>query len=159
VLIASIRHGTAEVTPIERVELFDGFDAEALRVIASAVTTASYPAGTPIVRQGEPADALYAIASGSAVIGIAADERGALHRIGAMGPGVGFGELALFDAGTRTATVEAETNAICYRLGMDAIRTLQAEAPGVYAQLLVNVGRSLSRRLRRANDEIRALST
>ena len=74
-----------------------------------------------------------------------------------IAPGVAFGELALFDGGTRSADVVADEPSVCYVLPIAALDELAARNPGIRAKLLCNVGRELSARLRRADAEIRAL--
>ena len=72
-------------------------------------------------------------------------------------PGLVFGDLALFDGGTRSADVVADETSACYVLPIAALDRLAARHPGIKAKLLYNIGRELSARLRRADAEIRAL--
>ena len=68
-----------------------------------------------------------------------------------------FGELAVFDGGTRSADVVAVLPAVCYILPLAKFDELAASHRGMRTKLLSDIGRELSARLRRANGEIRAL--
>ena len=72
-------------------------------------------------------------------------------------PGTVFGELAILDAGPRSATVTADTELVCYGFNEGDFATLSARAPAVAIKLLAALGRELSGRLRRANRTIREL--
>jgi CRP-like cAMP-binding protein len=63
-----------------------------------------------VIRQGEPGDAFYAIQSGQAEV------LGDAGRIGTMGPGDHFGEIALLLDVPRTATVRSLTPTRLFRL-------------------------------------------
>jgi CRP-like cAMP-binding protein len=62
------------------------------------------PAGQTVFHQGDPADRFYVIETG------AADVVGDGRLVTALGPGEGFGEIALLRRVRRTATVRAATD-------------------------------------------------
>lgn len=68
-----------------------------------------------------------------------------------------FGELAVFDRGTRSADVVAMLPEVCYVLPLAKFDEVAALHRGMRTKLLSNIGRELSARLRRADAEIRAL--
>src|SRR2546426_290773 len=63
-----------------------------------------YEFGDLIVRQGDAADAFYVLVSGRARV-LKADQNGNEIALTALKPGDSFGEAALTEGGTRTATV------------------------------------------------------
>jgi hypothetical protein len=77
--------------------------APTLAGLAAALTPVRVPAGTALIRQGEPGDAYYAIAAGE----IDAVQDG--HFLRRCGRGEGVGEIALLRAILRTASVIAHT--------------------------------------------------
>lgn len=78
----------------------------ALERLAAAAVVERHPAGTALVSEGEPADALYVLQAGRVEVS-ARGELGAEHPIRVMEAGSYFGELGLLAKGPRTATVRA----------------------------------------------------
>jgi len=72
------------------------------------------------------------------------------RRVGALGPGDAFGELALLDGGTRTATVVAETPMELLVLTRPAFVKMLDETPGFATALL----RGVARRLQEADSRV-----
>lgn len=75
-------------------------------------TTAS--AGSPVVVQGEPGDAYYVVADGQ--LAVTVDGR---PREGLLGPGDGFGEIALLGRTQRSATVRGVTDCTLLMIGSE----------------------------------------
>jgi CRP-like cAMP-binding protein len=80
------------------------------------------PPGEAVVRQGEPGDAFYAVASGQ--VEVVEDDR----MVNVLGPGSYFGEVALLLDVPRTATVRARTAVRAYRLERAGFDRLVGEA-------------------------------
>jgi CRP-like cAMP-binding protein len=88
---------TAVETALERtlsVQLMHG---------AAKPRISTIPAGTELVRQGEPGSEIYLLLDG--VIGVERDG----SRLAEYGPGAMLGERALLEGGTRTSTLVAVT--------------------------------------------------
>ena len=109
------------------------------------------PAGTVVIRQGDPGDLFYAIADGEVEVIRDGD------RVAVLGRGDGFGELALLLDRPRNATVRTLTDSRLYTLSPDEFvpavtghpRAAQAGAELVRIRLepeasLPDVGRTLS---------------
>jgi glutaminase len=157
VIRADIPEAWEGVLPLERTEIASGLTPGELEVLGGLISERRYSAGDLIIREGDEADALFVLASGSAAATVRVGASGRLRRLGAIGPGVLFGEVALLSGGRRTADVTAEQDCICYVAAIEDILTLQTDHPAIGLKLLLNLGRTLSERLRLANDEIRAL--
>jgi MFS family permease len=98
---------------LERIPLFEPLPAPSLERLASQLEPLAAPAGTEVIRQGDPGDRFYIVESGKlrvTVDGTAAGE---------LGPGDSFGEIALLRDVPRTATVTAETDSQLLALGRE----------------------------------------
>jgi MFS family permease len=112
-LLALPRFGAIDarvVVPVERIgalrrlALFAPLPAPALEAVAGHLVPVRIPAGSVVVREGDTGDRYYVIASGRASVVVGEEARPG------MGPGDGFGEIALLRDVSRTATVAAETD-------------------------------------------------
>lgn len=117
-----------------------------------------YFPGETIIREGEIADSLYLLAAGRVSICLSIKKGARRQRLSTITPGLAFGELALLDGGTRSADVIAEEPTTCYVLPIAQLRTLATSHPEIQSKLILNIGRELSARLRRADAEIRSLA-
>lgn len=103
-----------------------------------------YPAGQPIVRQGEMGDCMYVVQSGEVEVVQAAG--GSEQRLAILREGDFFGEMSIFEHEVRSATVRAHGGEACV-LKVDK-RTLMRrikEDP----TLALNLLQTLSRRIRK----------
>ena len=84
----------------------DGLDAQARELLLAASTPVSFMAGATLVRHGEPARGAYVLRQGTvdAEVTLPGGEKLVVAR---LGPGGVFGEMALIELGTCTATVRA----------------------------------------------------
>jgi glutaminase len=143
---------------LDQQALFDGLSPEALAAIEARVTVPHAGAGDLLIEAGAPADALFFVLSGSASVWLTVDGDTRGRRLTTLGPGVEFGELALLDEGVRSASVFADGECVIARLGVDDLRALESEQPGVVGAIYRNLARNLAGRLRRANEQLRTLA-
>ena len=92
---------------LRAVPLFADLADDELAQVAGVFKERRFAAGETIIQQGSGAAAFFVIASGEAKVLVDGEERRTL------GPGDHFGEMALIDAGTRTATVIASGPVVC----------------------------------------------
>jgi CRP-like cAMP-binding protein len=100
----SPQHVPASVTELSRVGLLASLPGEALAELARRMRREEIPAGTTIVREGEPADRFYVL-----LAGLAAASQSSLGARQTLRPGEAFGEVAPAMGVPRTATVTALT--------------------------------------------------
>jgi CRP-like cAMP-binding protein len=124
---------------LSEVPLFAYVGARHLRSIAAQGTIVRFEPGSTIVRTGQPGDAFYVVLDG---MGSVVRRRG-LPRV-PIETGSYFGELALLDGEPRSATVRADTEMTCLRLGRNVFLKVLKDEPSVSLALL----RTLSARLR-----------
>lgn len=121
---------TRELEPrvalLEALGLFAGANRPTLERLAAAATTESYGPATPIVREGDTADAVYVLAEGEAEVS-AHGETEIDHPIAVISAPAYFGEIGLLASCPRTATVTARTDCRCERIDgvvfLDALTT------------------------------------
>ncbi len=95
--------------------LLDGLEGDVRTLVARSFVPVAFGFGDTVVRQGEPADAYYVIAEGTARV-LVEDEHGEEISLNRLGPGDAFGEAALLEDKPRTATVRASSPLVVMRL-------------------------------------------
>jgi MFS family permease len=116
-LDAGARVPVVEIALLRSLPLFAELPAPAIEGLAAALAPVHAPAGTVLIRQGDPGDAYYAIAAGQ--LDVVQDGR-FLRR---CRRGDGVGEIALLRTIPRTATVTAHTAATVYALSREPFLT------------------------------------
>jgi CRP-like cAMP-binding protein len=97
----------APIDVLKRIALFAELDDDELERVARLFKERRFSEGETIIQQGSGAAAFFVIDSGEATVLVDGKERRVLK------PGEHFGEMALIDAGTRTATVLASSDLAC----------------------------------------------
>jgi CRP-like cAMP-binding protein len=131
------RRGDPKIQRLAQVQLFSTCSKRDLARIAALSTEVEVPAGTVLMRQGDPGRECFVIEEGKARVAI----RGKKSRT--MGPGECFGEMALLDAAPRSATVTAETDMKLVVLGSREFSTLLEDVPTVTRKVLAAVAERL----------------
>ncbi len=98
----------------------------------------SFAFGTPIIREGEPADAFYVLTSGRARV-LKQAETGEELSLNVLRPGDSFGEMGLLEDTVRAATVRANTDVEAWRLDRAVFHALVQEHPAIRRQLALQV--------------------
>lgn len=134
-----------------------GFLAEAsarLKSMLSAqASTVRLDAGEILFEQGQPGDALYAIIEGTLEFSIISMS-GRKLSLDLMGPGAIFGEIALFDPGTRTATVTAtEPSSVVRVRNRDVLEQIE-EHPELAGDMLRLAGERMRRMGGQLNEQV-----
>lgn len=103
--------------------LFAELTDDDLAALAEQVTPRQFNTGEVLIRQGDPADALFMLQSGRAQV-IVKSPRGQEQVIDSIGPGEPVGELGLLTGGTRTASVRAVEPVVALELRRDAFTSV-----------------------------------
>lgn len=112
------------VEVLRRVPLFADLTKREVQQIARLFKARRFSEGQTIIQEGSGGAAFFVIESGEATVAVGGKRRRTLK------PGDYFGEIALFDEGTRTATITASSELACYGLTYWDFRPL-VEANGV----------------------------
>lgn len=132
-----------------------GEDADIDRLI-SYFERLDLEAADVLINEGDPADSIDLIASGSLAIMIE-DEFGRPLRLRRMAGQTVVGEMGFYRDAPRTASVVAEGPTIAYRLTRTAFKRMQEKDPDLVSDFHSLIVRVLSDRLEFANREISAL--
>ncbi|CAN5450166.1 hypothetical protein BH20VER3_BH20VER3_18650 [soil metagenome] len=113
---------------LRRSALFQFLPDEPFAKLRDLLQEENYEFGDLLVRQGDPADSFYVLVSGRARV-VKADQKGNEIVLATLKPGDSFGESALSEGGTRTATVRCSTGVEALRLDRDDFLQLVQESP------------------------------
>jgi CRP-like cAMP-binding protein len=141
------------VDDVKRVPLFSGLNQRQLKRVARAFGERDYPPGRTIVREGEmDGIGFFIVTDGSAAVHVGG------QRVGTLGPGDYFGELALINRSVRSATIVAETDVRCLMTAFWDFRKLASANPDILWKLLEHLATVLAaERERRARAEAQNL--
>jgi MFS family permease len=127
------------VEVLSRVAVFDGASRITLERVAAVVEEVDVAAGDPVVRQGDPAEALFVARTGTFDVFVDDD------LVNRMAAGDWFGEIGLIQSRPRTATVIASSDARVWRIPGDAFLGALSEAGSAPAALIDTMTHRLSR--------------
>ncbi len=112
--------------------------------LASIMDELSFPSSHTIFTEGQEGRALYIVVSGRVSVHLRGQELAQLDK------GTCFGEMSLFDAEPRSASVTTLDPCDCLMLTQQQLYEAIDETPGI----AVNIIRLLSRRIRELNNEL-----
>jgi CRP-like cAMP-binding protein len=129
---------------LQQIPLFADLEPRELERLSGSFKERKFDAGNPVATEGEGAAGFFVIESGEAVVTVHGEERGRL------GPGDYFGDIALIDQGSRSATIVADSDLRCYGLTFWDFRPLVESDARIAWPLL----QAMAKRLRAAESEI-----
>jgi CRP-like cAMP-binding protein len=134
---------------LRRVPVFSTLAEEDLARVADVAVPRRYASGDVVFREGDESNTCYVVRSGKARA-VREHSDGRSITLANFGPGDIFGELAMFDNESRSATVEIlELTEVIAILGGD-MRRLMREHPEIAVKLVAALGR----RLRETNERL-----
>jgi CRP/FNR family cyclic AMP-dependent transcriptional regulator len=114
---------SGDLASLGSLPLFAVLSRRHLRSVARSARRVEYPPGAVVTEEGEFGDSLYVIETGTAMVSVKGDRKATL------GPAGYFGEVAVIDAGPRTATISAETHLSTLELPSDSMQRLLDKDP------------------------------
>src|SRR5690349_15912241 len=127
---------------LQRAPLFADLEAHSMAAIERELTPLVLPGGAPLFHQGEPADAVYVVASGCLGVFRHDDDdvtEGGPALIADITPGNIVGEMSLLSHGKRTRSVAALRDSEVWRLARGSFDKLTARHPEVLPTLMRSV--------------------
>ena len=146
----SVKPAPTEEIPLEQVGILHNLDLSEIAALKTHLTRVAHAKDAVIFHQGDSGTELFLVTKGTASAYIH-QPGGRDVRLVTFAPGTVFGELAVLDAGHRSASIIADDNFVSYALSRGQLAALSRESPVVAIKLLVNLARELSGRLRRAD--------
>lgn len=132
----------------EHVKAFEGLSPAEISELLASAEKCSFAADMPIVREGSVGNYMYVILDGEAVVSKKGhDGEVELARLFSSDS---FGEMALADKDTRSATVTALSSCVLVRLSDQAMN----HKPEIGMKVYRNIARVLSARLRSADEAL-----
>ena len=128
-----------EAQHLSQIPIFKHLDSTELEQLAEEVDQVSYKAGETIFHERDQGDALYAVEEGTVRIWVR-DEDVQEVTLSELGPGEFFGELAVLDAGERSANATAVTDCTLHRLRRDDFQNVLVRYPGAAVDVIREVG-------------------
>jgi CRP-like cAMP-binding protein len=133
--------------------LFRGCAVAAIDDLVRRIQVRTRPAGSLVVAQDEPGDAMFILAAGRVKVALFG-ENGRELTLAELRPGEFFGEMSLIDGRPRSANVVALEDTTVLALTRESFAAHMKAHP----QTALNVIAELSRRLRRADETIAQLA-
>ena len=137
-----------KITLLRQLELFQGIDEDALRLIADQMTEQPFADEEIVFREGDPGDRLFVLLSGTIHVYVERDSK--VISYSRLQAGEFFGEMAIIDAKPRSATVRAEGPSVCLTLSRQGFLDLLQQHPLIALRMMT----SLLPRLRRTNVQL-----
>jgi CRP/FNR family transcriptional regulator len=134
---------------LKSVPLFADLEEAELERFSRVAVPRSFPAGTRVFHEGDRSDACYIVREGSFRV-TREHSDGRAITLATLGPGEVFGELAMLDGDTRSASAEALSDGELLALPATDVKGLLARHPEISVKLVA----ALVRRLRAANERI-----
>jgi CRP-like cAMP-binding protein len=137
---------------LQRMPIFGALRDDTLDFLVGLAQPLAVPAGAWFFREGDAADALFVLETGSATVLKGWEGRAVvLNRLHA---GDCFGEMALMDLQPRSASVRADEDCRALRLGSDDLYRLYEHDLEQFALIQMNMGREVCRRLRAVDERL-----
>lgn len=149
--------GAGAAVALRECELLAPLAPQDLAWLEALMPEQGFAAGEPVVRAGDPGDAMFFLLGGTVEVRLSGPGPGRGRRVDVFTAGMSFGEMAFIDGAPRSADVVAVQPTRCRVLPLAVFERLDRERPQLKIRLLQQVTRQLSTNLRRINAEAQAM--
>ncbi len=118
------------------------------QILLDFTSTRRFNTGDMVIKQGDDDDSLAFIASGELEVLIPKGRSANLERLTTFTAGAVIGEQSFLDRKPRSTSIRAISDGELYRLSRDAFAVLSAKHAHLAMQVVLDLGRILSIRLR-----------
>lgn len=146
-------HILENVIFLKKTALFSSMETGELRAITAIAEEVTFDKGKEIVHENDVGDSLYIIKDGSVNIIKKINEKQSV-KLAELSKGDCFGEMALFDAELRSASVCTKEPCVILCIKSDDLNDLILDYPTIAIEFL----KTFVKRLRKANESIEKLS-
>ncbi|HEX2501395.1 MAG TPA: cyclic nucleotide-binding domain-containing protein [Methylomirabilota bacterium] len=133
-----------DVETLRKIPFFTGLPTARLKLIAYTAEVVEFAPGETIVRQGDPADAVYIVTEGEAEV-LLRDHEGREIMAATMGRHSLFGETAVISKGRRTATVRARDRVVTFKISAEVFLDLVRQSPEISMQVMTVLAQRIER--------------
>jgi len=138
---------------LKKAPIFSGVDTSELRAIAHIVQEVSFEEGQAVFLENEIGETMYLIRSGSVNVIKNFRKKGEVC-LATLSQGDCFGDMSVFDAEVRSASIVAASPCVLYQIGAEELMEVLLDSPVTavrFIQVFVN-------RVRAANEKIQQLT-
>jgi CRP/FNR family transcriptional regulator, cyclic AMP receptor protein len=141
---------TPRILMLQGMPIFGALRDDVLAFLLTLMIERQVRAGDCIFAEGDSAASLFVLEDGE--VGVFKGWTGRETRLGRFGPGDCFGEMSVMDLMPRSATVRADTDVRLLELTQDHLALLWQHDREQFTLLQMNLGREVSRRLRKSDE-------
>jgi CRP-like cAMP-binding protein len=138
---------------LKSIPYFSGLGPEELEAIQQVVFQKTAERGEVILLEGEPAQALFFVATGAVKVFKTSPE-GKEQTLNIVRPGESFNDVPLFDGGPNLASAQAMVPVVLYGVKKEELKTILER----YPQVALNIIRVLAQRVRQLVSLVEDLS-
>jgi sigma-B regulation protein RsbU (phosphoserine phosphatase) len=122
--------------------IFAGFDRQSLLAVAAQCRFAAYPAGTMVMREGDPGSYALVILEGE--VDVLIELPAGPVPMATLGRNRIIGELGVFTDMPRTASVVARSDLVAIRIEQDSLMQISAAHPSIAVAIIRELGGRLA---------------
>ena len=146
-----------DVEILRKVALFEGMTSAQLRKLAAALKETKFPGSAHIFKEGEAGTSMFIIVEGKVRISREVPGMGE-EALAVLGAGNVFGEMSLIDESPRSADAVVHERCRLLVLSKDSFEDLLFLHKDLAYEVLWNIVRMLTGRLRETNEKLTFLS-
>jgi CRP/FNR family cyclic AMP-dependent transcriptional regulator len=140
------------IEALQAMPIFGGIRKDILEFLLGASEVLSVPKDEYFFREKDQAEAMYVLEAGEvAVLKLWNGQQNVLRQ---LQRGDCFGEMALMDLSTRSASIRAVTPCTAIQLSTASFQKIYEMDLEQFALIQMNIGREISRRLRVADEQL-----